>query len=418
MKNKILKFPDGFLWGAAISAHQVEGGTKNDWTEWEKKNAERLAEEAKTKWAPWQQKKFPEMFNPENYISGQACDHYNRYEEDLDIAKSLGLNAFRISIEWSRVEPEEGKFDEREIEHYRKVLKAIRFRGMEPFVTLWHYTLPLWLSRKKGILNRRFPNYLARYAKRITREYKNLCDHWITLNEPSVIVSHAYLEGIRPPQKKSLFLSWKACKKIMQAHNNTYEAIKEVSEKNKVGFANHIKYFKPYRENSLLDKLAVKVADYFGNWIYYDLSKGKNDFMGLQHYFVFHIKFPGKAIIRTKNLTDLRWEIYPEGIYYILNRLKKYDLPIYITECGLADAEDLKREKYIKENIFWIHKAISERINIKGFLYWSFIDNFEWDKGSWPRFGLVEVDYKTMKRKIRPSAQEYAKICRNNSLEI
>ena len=113
-------FP-GFLWGAATSAHQVEGGNRNDWSEWEKKNAKRLADEARKKWTKWQQKKFPEMFDPKNYISGRACDHYNRYEEDFDIAKSSGMSAFRISLEWSRIEPEEGKFDEKEIEHYRKV---------------------------------------------------------------------------------------------------------------------------------------------------------------------------------------------------------------------------------------------------------------------------------------------------------
>ena len=159
-----LKFPDGFLWGAATSAYQVEGGNVNDWSEWEKKNADRLAGEAKTKWQKWQQEKFPEMFDPKNYICGRACDFYNRYESDLDIAKSLGLNAFRISIEWSRIEPEEGKFDEREIEHYRKVIEAIRARGMEPFVTLWHFTNPLWLEEIGGVENNKFPSYFSRYV--------------------------------------------------------------------------------------------------------------------------------------------------------------------------------------------------------------------------------------------------------------
>jgi beta-glucosidase len=158
MKNKILKFPDGFLWGAATSAHQVEGGTKNDWTQWEKKNAKRLAKEAKTKWAIWQQKKFPEMFDPKNYISGRACDHYKKFEKDLDIAKSLNLNAFRISIEWSRIEPREGKFDEKEIRHYRKVIKAIRARDMEPFVTLWHFTNPIWIGKIGDWENKRTIN--------------------------------------------------------------------------------------------------------------------------------------------------------------------------------------------------------------------------------------------------------------------
>src|SRR4030042_887178 len=357
------------------------------------------------------------MFDPENYICGRACDHYNRYEEDFDIAKSLGMSAFRISIEWSRIEPEKGKFDEREIEHYRKVLKAIRARGMEPFVTLWHYTLPLWLTKKKGILSKKFPEYFAKYSEYVVKKLNDLCKFWITLNEPSVVISHSFLASIRPPQKKNLYLTWKAYRKIMTAHNLAYNAIKKVSSKNEIGFANNIKYFEPFR-NSILDKLVVRIVDYWGNWIYYDLSKGKNDFIALQHYFRFRLKFPGRTIIRSKNLTDLGWEIYPRGIYYLLKRLKKYNIPIYITECGIADAEDAKRGEYIKENLFWVHKSIHEGIGIKGFIYWSLLDNFEWDKGFWPRFGLVEMDYKTMERKIRPSAYEYAKICKENAVTL
>src|SRR3989344_4765636 len=136
----VKKFSEGFLWGAATSAHQVEGNNHNDWTQWEKENAERLSKES------------GEKYLPENYISGKACDHYNRYEEDFDIAKSLGHNAHRFSIEWSRVEPEEGKFNEKEIEHYRDVIRALRERGIEPFVTLWHWTVPIWFQKRGGWL--------------------------------------------------------------------------------------------------------------------------------------------------------------------------------------------------------------------------------------------------------------------------
>jgi beta-glucosidase len=418
MMEKVLKFPKGFLWGAATSAYQVEGGNKNDWSEWEKKNAERLAEEARTKWAKWQQKKFPEMFDPENYICGRACDHYHRYESDLDIAQSLGFNAFRISIEWSRIEPEEGKFDEREIEHYRKVISAIRTRDMEPFVVLWHYTLPLWLAKKKGILNKKFPEYFAKYSEYVVKNLGNLCKFWITLNEPSVVISHSYINGTRPPEKKSLWLAWLAYRKMMNAHNFAYRTIKKISKNNQIGFANHIKYFEPYRKNSAMDKLVVSIVDYFGNWIFYNLSKNKNDFIALQYYFRFRLKFPGKMKTESKNLTDLGWEIFPEGIYYLLKVLEEYNLPVYILENGLADAKDEKREKFIKDHLGWVHQAISEGADVRGYFHWSLLDNFEWDKGFWPRFGLVEVDYKTMERKIRPSALEYAKICKSNELEI
>ncbi len=166
------KFPAGFFWGAATSSHQVEGGNVNDWSEWEKANAQRLAKEAKQKWQPWQQERFPEMFDPQNYISGRACDHYNRHEEDFDIAKQLGHNAHRFSIEWSRVEPEEGKFNEEAIEHYRKVILSLRARGFEPFVTLWHWTNPLWIHDIGGPENKKFPLYFSRYAKYVDDELK------------------------------------------------------------------------------------------------------------------------------------------------------------------------------------------------------------------------------------------------------
>jgi beta-glucosidase len=418
MKNKILKFPKGFLWGAATSAHQVEGETKNDWTQWEKKNAKRLAREAKTEWADWQQEKFPEMFDPKNYISGRACDHYKHFEEDLDIAKSLNLNAFRISIEWSRIEPKEGKFDEKEIEHYRKVLKAIRALGMEPFVTLWHWTNPTWLAKIGGPASRKFSFYFSRYAKHVVESLENTVNFWITLNEPTSVIANSYVKGIWPPQKKSLCATMRVYKNLSKAHNESYKTIKRISPKSKVGFSNIIPFFEPFNKNSLFDKITTKIFKYFSVDKFWNLTQGCNDFLAVQYYFHNRIKFPGLRKNKNESVSDLGWEIYPKGIYHILRNLKKYNLPVYVTENGLADAKDTKRKKFIKEHLQFIFAAIRHGVDVRGYFHWSLLDNFEWDKGFWPRFGLVEVDYKTMKRKIRPSALEYAKICKSNQLEI
>jgi len=417
-QKKILKFPEEFLWGAATSAYQVEGGNTNDWSEWEKKNAERLAGEAKTKWAKWQQKKFPEMFDSENYICGQACDHYNRYEEDFDIAKSLGLNAFRISIEWSRIEPEEGKFDEKEIEHYRKVISAIRARGMEPFVTLWHWTNPIWLAEIGGPASKKFPLYFTRYTKYIIENLGKNVNFWITLNEPTSVISNSYISGNWPPQKRNPFCVFRVYKYLSYAHNQAYDEIHKINPKYKVGFANIISFLEPFNQESFLDKIAVRLFKYFATYRFMNLTKDKNDFLALQYYFHNRIKFPGTRRNKNKSISDLGWEIYPEGIYHILKDLKKYNLPIYITENGLADAKDEIREKFIKDHLRWIRKAIQEGADVRGYFHWSLLDNFEWDKGFWPRFGLVEMDYKTMERKIRPSAFVYKKICESNSLAI
>lgn len=410
------EFPKNFLWGAATSSHQVEGNNHNNWTEWEKKNAKRLASEARTKWSDWQKERFPEMFDPQNYISGRACDHYNRYEEDFNLAKDGGHNAHRFSIEWSRIEPEEGKFNEAEIEHYRKVIKALKDRNIEPFVTLWHWTNPIWLEKKGGCENRKFPKYFARYAEYVVKNIGDDVKFWITLNEPTSVIADSYFRGIWPPQKKNLFLAWKMFKKFAKAHNQAYKTIHSVSRNAQVGFANMLHSFEPYKESSWLDHLSVKVARYFTNRRMLNLTEGRNDFLTVQYYFHNRFKFPKRIHLGDKPVNDLNWEIFPHGIYRILMKLKEHDLPIYVTENGLADADDKKREKFIREHLYWIHRAIQEGVDVRGYFHWSLLDNFEWDKGFWPRFGLVEIDYQTLERKPRRSFWAYKEIIENNGL--
>jgi beta-glucosidase len=417
-EKKLLGFPEGFLWGAATSAYQIEGGIQNDWSVWEKKNAERSAKEARKKWQPWQVKSFPEMLRPENYICGKACDHYRCYEEDLDLAKSLGLSAFRISIEWARIEPKEGKFDKGEIEHYRKVIAEIRKRSMEPFVTLWHWTNPLWLAKIGGPESKRFPFYFSRYTEYVVGNLKNQVQYWLTLNEPTSVIANAYTKGLWPPQKKNPLSVFRVFKNLSKAHNKGYEKIHEIHPKGKVSFSNIIPYLEPFNNNSILDRMATGIFRYYSTDKFMRMTKDKHDFLAVQYYFHNLVKFPGLRKNKNKQVSDLGWEIFPEGIYHLLKDLKKYSLPIYITENGLADSKDKKRAKFIKDHLFWIHKAIRDGVDVRGYFHWSLLDNFEWDKGVWPRFGLVEVDYKTMKRKIRPSALEYKKICENNALEI
>lgn len=415
---KKIQFPEGFLWGSATSAHQVEGNTNNQWSVWEKQNAERLAEEAKTKWMTWQQEQFPEMFRKENYVSGQACDHYNLFEQDFDLAKELGHNAHRFSIEWSRIEPEEGKFDEKEIEHYRQVLMALRDRGMEPFVTLWHWTNPLWIEEKGGASSKEFPKYFSRYAKLMAEKLGDKMNFWITINEPMSVIPSCYITGVWPPQKKNPFLALKVYRVLSDAHNQAYDAIHEVMPSAQVGFANILAYFEPNRAHAGLDNLVVMIAEYFSNRKFLKMTKGHNDFLTLQYYFHHKLAFPG--IIKNENdvVSDLNWELYQKGMGHLLRWLGTFNLPIYITENGLADAKDSRRTKFITDGLSTIHEAIEDGIDVRGYFYWSLLDNFEWDKGFWPRFGLVEVDFKSQERKVRPSALEYAKICKSNELEV
>lgn len=424
-----LEFPKHFLWGAATSAHQIEGGTHNSWSEWEKKNADRLANEAAATYQKWQQKKFPEMLTPENYISGSAADFWNRYEEDFDILEELHQNAFRLSIEWSRIEPEEGTFDEEAIARYRAMLESLHRRGVTVFVTCWHWTDPIWITERGGWEHRETPASFARYVRRIAEEFKDLAGFWQPLNEPGTFVGMSYIQGAFPPQRKSFFRANRVFKNLMKAHRLGYRAIKEIAPEARVGMSHYAVFNIPF-ENKLINRLFIPIIDYFRNWRFLNSIDDVNDFIGIQFYHTDHLdihllhwKFGlghwGPVSLRNpnKDVTDMGWDIYPEGIYHLLKRAAKYGKPIYITENGLADTFDEKRERFILDHLVWTHKAISEGVDVRGYFYWSLLDNFEWDKGYWPRFGLVEVDYVTKKRIIRPSARVYARIAETNTLE-
>ena len=424
MNKKTLHFPVNFFWGSATASHQVEGGNHNDWSEWEKEKARAQSKKGGSAYhKPDDSELQKQAKDPGNYISGKACDHYNRYEEDFDIVKSLNQNAHRFSIEWSRVEPEEGKFDAKEIEHYRKVIKALRKRGIEPFVTLWHYTHPVWFNKQGGWVNPRAKERFLRYVKKVVSELKDDVKFWITENEPETVARDSYLIGTRPPQKKNIFKAFKALDTLVDVHNNAYDLIHSIDSNAKVGCAESLVFFESYN-NSPVNLLAKKIIEYWRNGRFIPRIVKKSDFIGLQYYFHSRIRinpfksWKGFQFNDNKKITDMGWEIYPEGLYHILKSLKKYNLPIIITENGLADHRDKYREDFIKNHLKWVHKAIKEGVNVKGYFYWSLLDNFEWESGFWPRFGLVEMDYKTLERSIRPSARVYGEICKNNKLVI
>jgi beta-glucosidase len=414
-EKKSGKFPEGFLWGAATSAHQVEGNMRNNWIEWEKKNAERLAKKAERKWTRWQQEKFPGMFDRKNYISGRACDHYHRFEEDFNLAKLGAHNAHRFSIEWSRVEPEESEFDEKEIEHYRKVIQSLCNSGMEPFVTLWHWSEPVWFEKKGGWQSKKAADYFCEYVEKMVNSLGDQVRFWIVVNEPNVGLGFGYLLGSQPPGKRNPLAFLKAYFNLLSSYKRSYKLIHNLNKNAKVGFANS---FTCYEADicKFLDKLIVCIAKYFSRY-FFSHTKGFNDFIGCNYYSRNLISLKKKKLLLTEK-TDLNWEIYPRGIYKVLKEIQEYNLPIYITENGLADSNDSKREKFIKNHLSWIQKAAEEGADVKGYFHWSLLDNFEFPetRGFWPRFGLVEINYETLERKPRQSFYAYKKIIENNGL--
>ena len=383
--NKILKFPEGFLWGSSTSSYQVEGGIENcDWS-----------------------KDFP---------AGKACDHYNRYEEDFDLLKKLNQNAYRFSIEWSKIEPEEGKFDEKEIEHYRQVISALKKRGIEPFVGLWHWTNPVWIKNKGGWESKKVVSYFAKYTEKIISSLKNDVKFWITINEPEIYTSSSYVLGIWPPYKKSIFSFISVINNLIKAHQEAYKIIKKIQPNAQVGIATNNTYYEAYGD--LISRLVKNIVEYLDHFYILNKIRDYQEFIGLNYYLRNRIKLFKFNQNENKLVSDIGWEIYPEGIYHVLKNLKKYQKPIYITENGLADKEDKFRKDFIRDHLFWIYKAIEEGVDVRGYLHWSLMDNLEWHKGFEPEFGLIGIDYKTLERKPRPSAYYYAEICKSNTIEI
>ena len=371
-----------FYWGAASSSHQVEGNTENDWTEFEKK---RGLEE-----------------------SGRATDHYNRFREDFDLAREIGHNAHRFSIEWSRIEPVEGEWDEKEIEHYREVISNLKARKIEPFITLWHWPVPIWFRDKGGWEWSGAPKAFERFVEKIVSEYPHV-KFWITLNEPNINSMNGYLKGKWPPGKHNLFSYFRVNKNLIQAHKNAYRKIKKNNSASQVGIAQNIVYFEAAR-NIFINRFLQWFPDTFWNWYVLNRIRRFQDFIGINYYFHHRIDW-GFNKNKNEEVSDLGWEIYPHGLYEVLiTATRMYKKPIYILENGIADAEDHKRARFIRDHVAQTKKALRHGVDVRGYFYWSLTDNFEWSHGFGPRFGLIEIDYDTMQRRIRGSALVYKEI--------
>ena len=395
-----IQFPKGFLMGAASAAHQVEGDNINsDWWYWE------------------QQGRLPK--------SGLACDHYHKFDEDFVLAEKIGLNAMRISIEWARLEPEEGRWDSSAIEHYKKVLQSMKAHNLTRMVTLWHWTLPKWLSDKGGFETKTGVEAFTRYAWFVAQNLGAEVDLWVTINEPEVYTNGAYRQGEKPPFKKGLLIARRVMQNLVEAHKGAYKAIKEVLGDVPVGLAKNNVYYEPYRKNNLLDRLATYLVDQISNHYFLEKTQKHLDFIGLNYYFYSRLKFGPKtgfeemnhnfnygqlSLEDSINRSDMGWVLYPKGIYHVLLALKKYHKPIYVTENGLADSTDSRRPKFLQETLGWLMQALSEGVDLKGYLHWTLTDNYEWQHGFEPRFGLIEMNYETQERKVRQSAAIFKEI--------
>ncbi len=409
-RDNVLKFPKNFLWGAATSAYQVEGNNSNsDWWEWEKQGKA-------------------------DNESGIACDYWRLYKKDHDLLQELGASVFRSSIEWSRIEPEEGVFSAEAIRHYREIFEDLKKRNMKTQITLWWWTSPIWFQKKYGFHKHASVSIFCRYVKKITEELGNLIDIFTVFNEPMVPLGQGFLGGVFPPGYKNPLKFLRAVNNIAKIYKESYKIIHKIRPEAQVG----ITYLYNWYESEgfgFFIKLINKISQWFRIDLLGNKIKGSQDYIGVDYYRLGKIKFDWKNIrMDSRNQTYLgftieedkdnpmKWITYPKGIYSVLKEASaKFKLPIYITENGRpteAGLEDENRVKFIKDHLFFVHKAISEGVDIRGYNVWSLMDNLEWLYGYKPKFGLIEVDYKTLERKPRKSFYEYAKICKSNGLEI
>lgn len=414
-------FPPDFLWGSATSSHQVEGNNKNnDWWAWEQEGGHIL----------------------DGGRSGVACDWWENAERDIGHMVEMGTNAHRMSIEWSRVEPEPSVFDEEALHRYREIIQAMRRHGIEPMVCLHHFSNPLWLVEKDDFDSDLVIDYFRRYASRVVGALGDLVPKWLTFNEPMVYFLYRYVEGLFPaPNQAGWLPGLRALTNMLRCHAAAYEAIKSASPTATVGVAKHHRVVEAWPGANRLDKWwAGRVSSLFNDLWLDSLASGRKrwplgrgrikgladtfDFTAINYYSRSLVRFPPRpghlyeldappgAIMADDNF----FELYPQGLFKAIQANLRFNKPIYIAENGLPDADDKLRPGYLLTHLREVWRAISFNYPIMGYYHWTLVDNFEWDRGWRQRFGLIALDPETQARHWRPSGRLYAEISRTNSI--
>lgn len=402
-------FPGDFLWGVATSAFQLEGAPCSDWADWD------------------------DSVRSHPAVTG----HYERYREDLELLGDLGVNAYRFSLEWSRIQPEEDRWDDGAVAHYQDIIDILRNRGIEPMVTLHHFTNPTWFAKKYPWHADGSIEKFTRYAERIVSELKGV-RWWLTFNEPYVIVLGGYLEGCTPPGVRDVPKALAALRNIFTCHGISYDIIHHAVPGARVSLAHNMSVFAPWNKWNPLDRLLKKTANYFYNHsIIHAFRTGvfvvkfpfaravrievpirdKLDFFGVNYYTRIHLRFnPLKKMgvelrhldIEGNGLTNIGWEVHPRGLEKVIRYASRLGLPLVITENGIATHDAQKKTEYMKRHVDILEGCLRQGLDVRGYFYWTLIDNYEWLQGLDARFGLYQVDFETLKRRRTPAAAYYA----------
>jgi beta-glucosidase len=392
LSQETREFPPGFLWGVATAAHQIEGGNvNNDWWAWEHDPASGTAEP-----------------------SGDACDSYHRWNADIELVASLGLGAYRFSLEWSRIEPAEGEFSVAALDHYRRMCAACRDKGVAPVVTFHHFTTPLWLTARGGWESQDAPDRFGRFVERATSHFGDLISWACTINEPNVIGVMGYSVGTFPPGvKDDLGRHLAVNEQMVRAHRRAVEVLRSGPGSFPVGLTLSMAELKAEEGGEAVRDAAEEILEN----TFLRATEG-DDFVGVQCYTRMHFGPAGKVDDDPSvPQTQMGLENWPHAVEYAVRRTAAFtNLPVVITESGIATENDAERITYLSEVIGGVRRCLDDGIDVRGYFVWSLLDNFEWDDGYTPKLGLVAVDRDTFERRPKPSARWYAHVVGTNSL--
>jgi beta-glucosidase len=429
-EGPIVTFPEGFLWGTATSAHQVEGGNRfNDWWRFERDGG-RIADGS---------------------TSGDACRHWELFDSDFALSAADGHKAHRLSIEWSRIEPERGRIDAAAVDHYHAVFASLRRHGLVPVVTLHHFTNPTWLADAGGWEERTSVDRFCDFVRFCAREYGGEVDWWCTVNEPEVFAFRGWAEGTWPPGKRDDRAALAVIAHQLEAHALAYRILHQEDRADAdgdgrpaiVGFAKQLPQLEPENAFNPLDGLRAWFEDRVFNRAVLDAPitgdidlfipgggrirrripelERAQDYVGINYYTRFMVRAHGRpshVARRGSAMTDIGWEIHPEGFERAIRRAGRAGLPVVVTENGFADAADSFRSRALVDYLRHMAKAMAEGVRVAGYFHWSLMDNFEWAEGFAGRFGLYAVDFSDPSRKriARESARIYSRIVKANAI--
>jgi beta-glucosidase len=387
-------FPEGFVWGVASAAHQIEGGNwNNDWWAWEHAPETRCVE-----------------------VSGDACDSLNRFAEDIALVRRFGFESYRFSIEWSRIEPEDGEFSRAALDYYRRVLATCHENGVAPAVTFHHFTTPRWMAARGGWAEPEIVDRFARFCEKAVAQLGDLIALGCTINEPNVVSLLGYVMGTFPPGLADFSLYAKASEHLRDAHGRAYDVLKGGPGDFPVGLTVSMSdWWTPEGGEAGLERARTMHEDY-----YLEASRG-NDFVGVQAYTRTRIGLdglpmdpePGTAVVES-----MGYEYWPQSLEAsIRHAVDVAGAPVFVTENGIGTDDDPTRIAYVTEALQGVGRCLDDGLDVRGYTYWSLLDNFEWAEGYKPRFGLVAVDRETFVRTPKPSASWLGAIARAGRLD-